>query len=298
MPHTIQRSWRRAVTDRTRRERADHDRETRDQTDREVDQRGVLNQLRDANEHVAVPRRVDDARDRCTAKEQRREIDRGKERAPGVASHPRIGPIRKDQRKVQEERREQELRRQVAPVEHPVEGIEPAGEREREHAEERDGQPEEMQRRLVIGAAEPHGRADQQREDADRGEHEVEPARTRGDRLDRNVDHLLRAQPQDGVVQRGALLAGVEHLDHVLRARDGPAVDREENISYLESGARRPGAGRHFHGRDVVAAGAPEHAVLDLVPPNPLGDVGDRETEEEKDEPYLARRSHPHVPQS
>ena len=115
-----------------------------------------------------MSRGVDHARNRCAAQEQRRQIQRGQQRAPGVAPHPRVRPIREHEREVQEQRRQQELRRQVPPVEDPVERIEPAGEREGEHAEERDRQPEEMQRRLVIGTAQPHGRADQQREHADR----------------------------------------------------------------------------------------------------------------------------------
>ena len=74
---------------------------------------------------------------------------------------------------MQEERRQDEDGDRVGPVEHPVETIEPATERKREHAEERHGDPEEVERRRIAGTAQPDGAADEQRERADRRQHEV-----------------------------------------------------------------------------------------------------------------------------
>ena len=109
----------------------------------------------------------------------------GSSARPDRAAHPAARPLGEDQREVQEERRQQQDRDRVRPVEDPVEPIEPAVEREGEGAEEREAQPEEVQRRLVARTAKPHRRADDQREDADGREHVVErgvPARQRGER--------------------------------------------------------------------------------------------------------------------
>ena len=88
---------------------------------------------------------------------------------------------------MQEERRQHDHRNRVAPIEHPVDTIEPAAEREGEQTEERDRQPEEMQRGLIGGPARAHGRADEQREDADRGQHVVVKARAARHRRQRDV---------------------------------------------------------------------------------------------------------------
>ena len=100
-------------------------------------------------------RGVDHSRDRCAPQEQRRQIQRRQKRPAGVTPDPGVGPVREHQGEMQEQGRQQELRRQVTPVEHPVERIQTSGEREREHAEERHRQPEEMERRLVVRTSQP-----------------------------------------------------------------------------------------------------------------------------------------------
>jgi len=80
---------------------------------------------------------------------------------------------------VQQQRRQQRERDRVTPVERPVKAIERAVEREREDAEERDAQPEEMQRRLIARPAQAHRAADQKREEADCREHEIDRAAAR-----------------------------------------------------------------------------------------------------------------------
>ena len=120
---------------------------------------------------------------------------------------------------MQEERRQHQQRHVVRPVEEPVDAIEAAGERERERAEERDREPEEMQRRLIEGPARAHGGADEQREDADRGEHVIEPAGAARDRRHRDLGDLAGPEAKQRV---GVALAGLRvplQRKHLVRAR-------------------------------------------------------------------------------
>ena len=120
----------------------------------------------------------------------------------------------------------------VGPVEHPVEPIEPAAEREREHAEERDGQPEEVQRRRIARPPQPHGAADEQREDADRGEHEVQRAGASRNRRHAHVDHFARAEPQHRVAERAiARASACSDVDDVGDLLHRPIVDGEQQVA-------------------------------------------------------------------
>ena len=132
---------------------------------------------------------------------------------------------------MQKERRQQQDRHDVAPIEDPVEAIEPAAEGEREHAEERDGEPEEVQRRLVARTPKAHDAADQQREDANAREQEIQRARSARHRRDPDVHDLARAEAQHGVAQgRTVRLPRAAPSRHRIPAAQGdrqsPAADR------------------------------------------------------------------------
>ena len=122
------------------------------------------------------------------------------EQRPAVAGqrrqHAVARPLGKDQGEVHEQRRQQERRHLVGPVEHPVHAIEAAGEGEGEDAVERDGEPEEVQRRLIVGTARSHGGADEQREDAHGGEHVVEATHAAGDGSQCHLGHAAVAERQ------------------------------------------------------------------------------------------------------
>ena len=120
--------------------------------------------------------------------QQRRQVRKRQQRAARVGHRPRVGPIREDQGEVQEHRRQRQQRHHVGPVEEPVERVELPAVREGHHAEESDRQPEEMERRLVAGPPQAHRGADQQREDADAGEHVVQRKVADGNRVDGDRD--------------------------------------------------------------------------------------------------------------
>ncbi len=114
------------------------------------------------------------------------------------AGTPAQRALRELEREVQQQRRQQRHRDRVTPVENPVEAIERADERERECAEERDAEPEEMQRRLIVGTTQPHRRAHQQRKEAHGREDEVHRAAARrGRELD--VERLAHAEADQRV---------------------------------------------------------------------------------------------------
>ena len=264
-------------------QRAHHDHESGDEGDREIQQLRVP--ARTTLTHVstfAVRGAVDHARDRNRAEQQRRQVDRVHERAPGIAAHPRVRAIREHQRKVQEERRQQEHRRQVAPVERPVERVELAGERERHHAEKGDGQPEEMERRLVIGTPQPHRGADQQREDADGGQREIEAERARGHRRDLDRHLLPRLLSHDQVAERGSGRARVEHVDDVLHALNLAVADLQQDVAARQPRALTRRAFRDLRRRDLAARDLPQHAVLELGPRRALHHVQSRQAQQRR----------------
>ncbi len=121
---------------------------------------------------------------------------------PATPTAPPARPLREHHREVQEERRQRENRDRVGPVEHPVEAIETAAEGEGEHAEEGDREPEEMQRRRIARAPQPNRAAHEQREDADRGEHEVAARPDRLARREPDIDHFTRAESKRRIAER------------------------------------------------------------------------------------------------
>jgi hypothetical protein len=75
---------------------------------------------------------------------------------------------------VQEERRQHRHGDDVRPIEHPVEPVEPAAERERQHTEERHAQPEEVEGGGIGWTPQADRHAHQQGKDGRCGQEEVE----------------------------------------------------------------------------------------------------------------------------
>ena len=131
---------------------------------------------------------------------------------------------------MQQQRRQRGHRDRVTPVEDPVEPVERSVERERERAEERDAQPEEMQRRLVGRASQANRGAHEQREEADRRQHEVH--RARGvERRKRDRQRLSRTESDNRVGEPRALVTAMLKLDDVRGRLDRRAVDGDEHVA-------------------------------------------------------------------
>ena len=157
----------------------------------EIQELTALHQRKDGRKHVPFPARPHGRGDTGARKQGRRKVQEWNQIPPGVAPGPGILALREHEREMQEERRQHQHGHHVAPVEDPVESVQPAAEREGEHAEERDAQPEEVQRRLMLGPPQPDRGANQQRKDADRCQREVQHPRSGRNRRDRHRDHLL-----------------------------------------------------------------------------------------------------------
>ena len=155
---------------------------------------------------------------------------------PNSTAGPAARTLGKDQREVEKERRQHEDRDRIGPVEDPVETIETAAEREREHAEEGRRDPEEMQRRRIARTPQPHGAADQQRERADRRQHEIEHAGPAGNRRQVHVDRLARrAQSKrrcSGASSRASAPCSAATTSST--CLDGGVVDRQQDIAALQ----------------------------------------------------------------
>ena len=140
-----------------------------------------------------------------------------------------------------------------------------------------------------------HRRADEQREQPDGRQHVIHRAALRRGRQ-RHFDHLLRAEAGEGVGQARAGSGGVLVFDDVgLRLNRG-AVDGEQEVAALDSGAGAGRPGGHLDGGEAFGARAPENAVLNLVPFGVGGDVRDAESGEKNDDGERKNRSAPHPP--
>ena len=139
-----------------------------------------------------------------------------------------------------------------------------------------------MQRRLVGRAPRADGRADEQREDADAGEHVVEQARAARHRRERDVRHLAGAKTQQRV---GMTIAGarrVLHREHIGAALDRLVVDRNQHVAGMHAGAAPGRRGGDFSRDDTDGALDPEHSILDLSRGRARDDV--RQAERQKPE--------------
>ena len=278
------------------RQGAEQDRQARAQIQREIDVLEAIEHRDDADEIFRIESRAQHRQRAGGAKHGAGQINRRQppRQQRGVARHVRA--LREHEREVQEQRRQHHDRDGVAPVEHPVDAIEPAAEREGEQAEEGDRQPEEVQRRLVGRPPRAHGGADQQREDADRREDVVVQTRAVGHRRQRQIRHFTRAEPQQrvGVAVAGARL--VLDREHVGAAFDRLIVDGQQDVARPHTGPargrRRGDLGRHHaHG-----ALDPEHAVFHFVGGRARNDVGQTERQQRERHRHGQRRLPPLAP--
>ena len=187
------------------RQRADHDEETAEQADGQIEIRGPLDPLE--NERHVRHRQAAGHDERAADAEHRGgHVDAAAGAVvPTGAANPRLRALGKHEREVQEERRQDEPRHQVGPLEEVVEPIVAAARRERQHAEERDGQPEEVQRRRIVRAPQPDRRADHDREDADERQRVVQARDDAWRRLKLEVEAEVCRAATDFVRESSAL---------------------------------------------------------------------------------------------
>jgi hypothetical protein len=217
-------------------------------------------------------------------------VRRDDERGARGAARPPPRPFRKIQREVQEQRRQQQDRHFVGPEEDPVEPVEAPAEREGEDAEEGSGKPEEVQGGGVARPPQAYGAADQQREHADRREHEIERARAAGQGCEPDVDDLPRPQAQDRVPERRVALRRVQRIDDVRNRLHRAIVDGQQDVAALQPDPGCRGPGRDLLGNNALGARGPEHAIVDFAPGRARRDVRRAETEERRHHEYRQRR--------
>ena len=164
--------------------------------------------------------------------------------------------------------RQREPRHHVRPFEEVVEMVVPPARRERQHAEERHRQPEEMQRRRIVRPPQPDGRADADRQNADERDRVVQPGARQRHRLQPDLDrHVGRCAMYD--VAKYAAVLGRRGAWPARRRRTRPP--RPLMVSSRSPGARparRPALGLATSTRhDVRALLAPQDAVFGLAFP-------------------------------
>ena len=280
-------------------ERARHDHEPGNQAQPQVEVLGAVDERQDFRHHLALTIGAQQHRDLRDEEKQRRQVEDGQQRAAVVALRPAVRPLREDEREVHEEGRQHQERNGIAPEEHPVQQIEAAAVRERERAEERDRQPEEVQRRLILRPAQPDRRADHQREETDAREGQIQPMRPGRDAGHRHRDEIgravRRALPDDDVVENRPGPGAVQDGHDIGRCRNHATADLEEHVSRAEP---REAAGRAL-GDDacghVVSVRDPEHAVFHLRPPFD-GDVHRRKNDQAADDGQLNDSSQQDAP--
>jgi hypothetical protein len=260
----------------------------------QVDRLGAVEHVERTREERVVRRSARHDDDAAGAEQEAGPIH-PRQQATCAARGPPRRPVREHDREVEQQWRQQRHRDRIAPVEDPVEPIERAVEREGERAEERDAQPEEVQRRFVEGAAQPHRGAHDQREQADRRQHEVERAWPRS-RRQRDVERLLRTKPDQGIGEPRPVVSAVLILDDVRWTVDRLAVDGDQQITLADPrrGGRR--VRRDLDGGQALGLAAPEHAILDFVPTRAHRDIRDPERDQDGGHPDGERRAPPRSP--
>ena len=137
-----------------------------------------------------------------------------------------------------------------------------------------------MQRCRIARTPQTDGRANEQREDADRGQHEVERTGTARNRRDPQVDHFPGAEPQDRVARA---LAGLGATQHLLDVRDllyGPVVDRQQEIATADTDRGGRSARRDVGSYDSFRLRRPEDAIFDRMPRCARGDIRDAQAQQ------------------
>ena len=202
----------------------------------------------------------------------------------------------KYQREVQEQRRQHHDGDRVSPVEDPVHPIESAAEREREQAEEGHRQPEEMQRCLIGGPTSAHRRADQQRENPDRGEDVVIQAGAVRHRRQRHVGHFLRPKPQQRVDVTVTDARLVLQGEHVGAALDRLGIDREQNVARPHARPARSRWRGDFRRHHSDRALDPQHAVFNFAGSRTRHDIRQAERQQAERHRHGQRRLPPLAP--
>ena len=134
-----------------------------------------------------------------------------------------------------------------------------------------------MQRRLIVGPAQPHQAADDQREDGDRRLDEVQRAMARRHAAELQPNQPALALPEDRVGELFATATRVEDLEHIVGRVDRSFADGDEQVAGDDAGPLGGAAGRHLARDDTFGRLRPEHAVLRLVPRRTRAQVGKRQ---------------------
>ena len=141
-----------------------------------------------------------------------------------------------------------------------------------------------MQRRGIVRPPQTDGRADEQREDANRGADDVERGIAAGYGRDLDVEHLLLAETKHGVRQRIGSRGAGERALHFLDGLDGRAVDGDKHIARPDACRHRPAARCHVGSGDPFRTRFPQDAVLELVRRRANGNVQRAEAQEDTDQ--------------
>ena len=251
-------------------ERPDQDDERHDGADEQIRQLQAVEQAEKPRKQRPIRRRPRQGEDPAGPQRQRRKIQERDDELRGQAATSRAasgrqGPLGKDQHEMQEQRGQKCLSDGVAPVEHPVQTVQRSVEGKREGTEERDAEPEEMERRGISRAPDAHRRTDHQREEPDAGEDEIHRAPARS-RRQRDLQRLARSQAQQQVGQPRPVARTMLLFNHVRRGSHRQSVHRFENVARPDSCrfARRPG--HDLDCRHPFSARRPVDAVFDLLP--------------------------------
>ena len=208
---------------------------------REIEELSALDQRQNARKDLAFPARAQVAAIRAAPSSTRPGSRERNQVAAGIAARPRTRALREHESEVHEERRQHEHCHHVAPVEDPIEAIQPAAEREREHPEKGDAQPKEVQRRLMLGRRSRTDAPTSREKMPTAGHDEVLTSRAGRNRRDRHEDHLLRLQPDDRVVEAVSRMCSVEQVHDIDPPLRRTSVGGNQQIADADAGLGRRG---------------------------------------------------------
>ena len=254
-------------------ERANEDGKTRREEAGEVQQLERVEERDHAHEIGRVGARAHECKHPRRHENARGQVDRRQPARQHGAVAVRLRPLGKHESEVQEQRRDHRQRHRVGPVKKPVDAIEAAGEREREGAEKRDREPEEVQRRLIEGPPGPNRGAHEEREDPDRGEHVIEAACPVRKRRHRQLDDFAAAQAKQRVAMAIATRRRQLHCQDVGPPADRLTIDGQQHVTGSYAGVRRGRSSRDFRRNHPRTALDPKHAVFNVVRRGSLDDV-------------------------
>ncbi len=147
--------------------------------------------------------------------------------------------------------------------------------REPEHAEERDAQPEKVQRRLILRPTQSDHGADEQRKQPDAGQREVDSARPGRKAAHDDVRHLRVAArvANHDVGERIAVARRMQGVDDVAGPVDDSVADLQQRVAAAEPGTAARRLRNHRLCKNVGSVAAPEDTVVHLGPALLLLDV-------------------------